>query len=80
MQHHRRRALAAGLAGALAKKQPLWREPDTAPPARASIAVSPDTAPTARVYVLTDWGCASACLDAVDLWTALGNGIERTSM
>ena len=25
-----------------------------------------------RVYVLTDGTCASACLDAVDLWTALG--------
>jgi hypothetical protein len=24
------------------------------------------------VYVLTDPVCASACLDAVDLWTALG--------
>ncbi|RZM19462.1 MAG: hypothetical protein EOP67_57510, partial [Sphingomonas sp.] len=28
--------------------------------------------PKGRVYVLTDLGCASACLDAVDLWTALG--------
>ncbi|RYD70317.1 MAG: hypothetical protein EOP84_26920, partial [Verrucomicrobiaceae bacterium] len=26
----------------------------------------------APVIVLTDWGCASACLDAVDLWTTLG--------
>jgi hypothetical protein len=25
------------------------------------------------VYVLTDWICASACLDAVDLWKALGS-------
>ena len=24
------------------------------------------------MFVLTDWGCGSACLDAVDLWTALG--------
>lgn len=27
---------------------------------------------TVPVYVLTDWNCASACLDAVDLWQALG--------
>lgn len=26
----------------------------------------------ARVYVLTDSGCASACLDAMDVWTRLG--------
>ncbi|WP_238302794.1 S41 family peptidase [Sphingomonas phyllosphaerae] len=64
--------VATGLFDAIARRQPLWREPDTAPPARASTTVAPETVPTAKVYVLTDWGCASACLDAVDLWTALG--------
>jgi hypothetical protein len=26
----------------------------------------------ARVFVLTDGGCASACLDAIDIWKPLG--------
>jgi hypothetical protein len=26
----------------------------------------------ARIYILTDGGCASACLDAMDVWTRLG--------
>lgn len=64
--------IATGLAGAIARQQPLWREPDTAPSARASTAISQGRALAANVYVLTDWACASACLDAVDLWTALG--------
>lgn len=64
--------IVTGLTSAIAKRQPLWREPDTAPPARTSSADSPGKTLSARVYVLTDWACASACLDAVDLWTALG--------
>ena len=63
---------ATGLADAIAKRQPLWREPDTTSPAQASATAAPGKAPAAKVYVLTDWACASACLDAVDLWTALG--------
>jgi len=66
-------AAAAGIAAARAAGRALWREPaglyvpDT--PAAGSAAVDP---PAARVLVLTDWGCGSACLDAVDLWKALG--------
>lgn len=64
---------AAGLAGALKRGQPLWREP----PEPVAGAVAAPSAAASRpalppVFVLTDWGCASACLDAVDLWTALG--------
>ncbi len=60
-----------GMREAMAAGRPLWRdmnEPDT------------DDAPTSppaglmkgRVYILTDPGCGSACLDAVDLWKAAG--------
>jgi hypothetical protein len=63
---------AAGLAEAQAAGRPLWREPDDlyqTPPAPSGVKLTP---PTARIYVLTDWSCGSACLDAVDLWKALG--------
>jgi hypothetical protein len=63
--------VANGLAGARARGEPLWRDAsdDAAKPKAAGTRVPP---PSARVFVLTDWGCGSACLDAVDLWTALG--------
>lgn len=64
-----------GMAQAQAGGVPLWRQPaeDTAaaldawlpPRARA-------LAPQARVFVLADAACASACLDALDLWLPLG--------
>src|SRR5690606_19351104 len=61
-------AIAEGLEAALAAGEPLWRqaggEPDAGEPAPSPV--------QGRVYVLTDYGCASACLDAVDLFTALG--------
>ncbi len=64
------RSSLAGLTAAKDAGQPLWREPDDP-------ADTKPTGATARgvsmpVYVLTDWNCASACLDAVDLWKALG--------
>ncbi|WP_188945884.1 S41 family peptidase, partial [Polymorphobacter multimanifer] len=65
------RASTSGLAGAIARGDPLWREPD-GPSAAATVApqtFAPRTKPT---YVLTDSACGSACLDTVDLWTALG--------
>ena len=63
-------AAADGMRAARAEGRPLWREPEEegAPPA-------PPAGPTpmkARTWVLTDAGCASACLDAVDLLKALG--------
>jgi hypothetical protein len=65
-----RRAQAAG--------QPLWRE--TSPLGgmfggkdKPRGKVDPARANTrATVYVLTDASCASACLDALDVWRALG--------
>ncbi|RZJ44065.1 MAG: hypothetical protein EON86_04085 [Brevundimonas sp.] len=66
----------AGISSARAAGLPLWREPkgllpdEPAPPSAAAV----DDGPQLRtpVYVVTDWTCASACLDAVDLWRALG--------
>lgn len=64
---------ASGIAAAHAVGEPLWRQPDDPGqdngPARDAETVEPPKAP---VFVLTDWSCASACLDAVDLWRALG--------
>lgn len=62
-------AITDGLQQARAEGRELWRqasEDQTAPDA------NPTTDMTARVFVLTDFGCASACLDAVDLLKALG--------
>ncbi len=61
---------AKGMTSARALGQALWREVDAdeAKPAATGAAHMLK----ARVFVLTDWGCGSACLDAVDLWTALG--------
>lgn len=62
-----------GMRGALAAGRPLWREPeDLGEPPAGAPAAAPDPAPPAHVYFLTDTGCASACLDAADLWKALG--------
>lgn len=57
-----------GLTATRAAGQELWlqADEDDRPAAPAS------TPMRARTYVLTDYGCASACLDAVDLLKALG--------
>ncbi len=63
--------VVAGMEAARAAGRPLWRQgegTDDAPSAGA--AAAPQFA--GRAYVLTDAACASACLDAVDLWKALG--------
>lgn len=73
------RSVIAGLGVAIARKQDLWRHVafDAADPA-APAADAPNPRPAllpklaGPVYVLTDSTCMSACLDAVDLWTALG--------
>ncbi|KQN26987.1 hypothetical protein ASE86_10945 [Sphingomonas sp. Leaf33] len=62
---------AYGLAAAQAKGLSLWRGDDGATDAPQATPAA-ITGPTHPVYVLTDAACASACLDAVDLWTALG--------
>ncbi|MCW3835954.1 hypothetical protein ACFQ1E_07875 [Sphingomonas canadensis] len=61
--------VVAAMEGAKAAGRPFWsaRNPDAGP--------LPDAGPNrvkARVFVFTDSFCASACLDAVDLLTALG--------
>jgi hypothetical protein len=66
--------VTTGLEGALARGEALWREPPDVPEPAAGAGAPPP--PPARlsgpVYFITDSGCASACLDAVDLWRALG--------
>ncbi|HMG46393.1 MAG TPA: hypothetical protein VK614_02905 [Allosphingosinicella sp.] len=66
--------VTTGLADALARGQTLWREPEdqdeTAAQPRDRPPVEPG--PSGPVFFVTDAVCASACLDAVDLWRALG--------
>jgi hypothetical protein len=61
--------VAAGMRAAMEAREPLWRQADGAPRPSAPEAPSPVTG---RVYVLTDYGCASACLDGVDFFTSMG--------
>lgn len=74
------RSAIAGLGFAIARKQALWRHVafeahvDNSQPATKAKKPMADPPPklSGPVYVLTDFACMSACLDAVDLWTALG--------
>jgi hypothetical protein len=66
-------SVIGGLGGALARGDKLWREEnkdDKGPTSAVGDEASPPL--TARVYMLTDASCGSACLDAADLWRALG--------
>ncbi len=63
-------AAADGMRAARAEGRPLWREPEDDP--AMSAAPAGPTLMKARTWILTDAGCASACLDAVDLLKALG--------
>ena len=60
----------AGMGAALAEGRALWRQPDDPAAAPADAAAQPLY--RGRVFVLTDAACASACLDAVDVWKAAG--------
>jgi hypothetical protein len=62
--------VAAGMTAARARGDALWRQVDTDDAIPAATGAAPKL--KGRVFILTDWGCGSACLDAVDLWTALG--------
>jgi hypothetical protein len=72
---HWHETVIQGLRAALARGDRLWRhpeggpEPDPAPAARRDTPPPPLAGP---VYFITDASCGSACLDAVDLWRALG--------
>ncbi|MBV1776357.1 S41 family peptidase [Burkholderiaceae bacterium DAT-1] len=70
------KAILKGLKEARAAGLPLWRETVTT----TSDSSGPSSYATPNpfkgsVYILTDHTCASACLDAVDLWKNLG-GIQ----
>jgi len=73
------RSVIAGLGGAIARKQALWRHVDfdggaeqSTPAANVKPKASPLPKLSTPVYVVTDFVCMSACLDALDLWKALG--------
>lgn len=59
----------AGLRAAQAKGDALWRYTDPALPRTPG---DPPVPPAGPVFFITDARCASACLDAADLWKALG--------
>jgi hypothetical protein len=61
---------ATGMKAALAVGRPYWIEPPDAAPATPADDAPPLKTP---VYVITPGQCASACLDALDLITALPN-------
>jgi hypothetical protein len=64
-----------GLSGALRRGEALWRHPaDKADQNAGSASRDEPPLPPLKgpVYFVTDASCGSACLDAVDLWRALG--------
>lgn len=62
--------IVEGMTAARAAGEPTWFDRATPPTDEKP---APGPRPTAGpVYVLTDAGCGSACLDAVDLWKAAG--------
>lgn len=66
-------AIVNGMSAARGRGEKLWRLP-VGPPAAAQSPAQANRAggQAPLIYVLTDAMCASACLDAVDLWKALG--------
>lgn len=62
--------IAEGLEQAKTEGRPLWRQPGGAAPSRPAPAAG--GAAGRKVFVLTDSACASACLDALDVWLKLG--------
>lgn len=64
-------AIETGMRKAAARGDALWRQGDE-DEGEAAVPKGSTTAMKARAYVLTDYRCASACLDAVDLLKALG--------
>ena len=62
-------SVVAGMRGAKARGEALWREP-AEPESKRRANAAPAT--RAKVVFVTDSACASACLDAADLWRAAG--------
>lgn len=63
-------ATVSGVTAAHDRGEPLWRSVEPADLAKTP--GEPPAPPAGPVYFVTDSGCASACLDAADLWKALG--------
>lgn len=63
---------ATGMKAAQAAGQAYWRDSGDEAAAEPRPPASAPQLMAGRVYVLTDSGCSSACLDAVDLWKAVG--------
>lgn len=61
----------AGLGGAIAAHEAAWDQHSDSAPTEPK-ADLPKYRLAGPVYFVTDSSCASACLDAVDLWRALG--------
>ncbi|HEY4293702.1 hypothetical protein [Luteibacter sp.] len=61
--------IVAGMSKAVTDGKPYWRAP---PDVEAKTAHPSLPAPRARIFMVTDSGCGSACLDAADLWLELG--------
>lgn len=60
-----------GMSEARGAGRPYWRD-RAGPEERAAVLMEFTPGITGRVYLLTDTICASACLDAVDVWKAMG--------
>lgn len=65
-------AAVTGMKAAQAAGQVYWRSASEEAPQAAAPPPVARQLMTGRVYVLTDPRCASACLDAVDLWKTAG--------
>lgn len=65
------REIRDGMIAARAEGKPYWRDAVT-PEAPSESRPDAPQLMHGPVYVLTDAGCGSACLDAVDLWKAAG--------
>lgn len=65
------REILEGMTAARAAGQPYFRDMASPPAPRPDGPPAPQRV-SGKVYVLTDPVCASACLDAVDLWKATG--------
>ncbi|NID14552.1 hypothetical protein HBF32_03620 [Luteibacter yeojuensis] len=61
--------IVAGMEKSVKDGKPYWRAP---PDVEAKTSHPALPAPKARIFMVTDSGCGSACLDAADLWLELG--------
>jgi hypothetical protein len=69
----RMRKIADGMRAALAAGQPFFIEPSSLQPLTDPLEKSPPPPLTTPVYVIVPGNCASACLDALDVFTHFPN-------